>query len=518
MNAALQFVLDEIRGVWRFRWTAMLAAWVVWMTGALARSQGALGLMLALVVAPAFAQFGPITSQSLFFDQASNAHHGNYLEAAAGAVYTDNVNLQRGSPGGTLAMLGLVGDTSRQGTRLDYRLGSDISLVKYLHSEFKTQPFGYLDGAAELRLVPGLFSWTARETYSQATLTATGPTTPDTLEAINYVTTGPRFTLRPTLRTTLIVDGTYSYVDSSSKSPLYVNIDNHRYGGDITLSRAFTNTSSAYVTGSSEKVEFTDQAANSNFRQDQALAGFRFAEARTIVNLMGGYVKVHDIGHTEGSAGVVPGSQSQTPGGTTWRIDLSRLISPTQRVSLHANEQVTDAAGVFRLNIDQPVPTAVLNRIVGGQPFTDREYGATWRLEANRTTLELDLVDVSQRYRATPIDNSDAKDVSVLFGRQLSPVLNWDIGATYVHADYAVAGAQDTVNAISSVRWRIGRRFGLRFIYAHSTQSPHGYTQNQVGISASYALIPEREAGWQSGEAPVLQPNAPMSSQRPPLR
>src|SRR5215470_7579381 len=33
MNAALEFIIEQVRGVWRFRWTAMLLAWVVCLVG-----------------------------------------------------------------------------------------------------------------------------------------------------------------------------------------------------------------------------------------------------------------------------------------------------------------------------------------------------------------------------------------------------------------------------------------------------------------------------------------------------
>jgi polysaccharide chain length determinant protein (PEP-CTERM system associated) len=33
MNAAFEFILEQIRGVWRFRWTAMLVAWIVCLVG-----------------------------------------------------------------------------------------------------------------------------------------------------------------------------------------------------------------------------------------------------------------------------------------------------------------------------------------------------------------------------------------------------------------------------------------------------------------------------------------------------
>ncbi len=33
MNAAVDFILEQIRGIWRFRWTAMLVAWVICLVG-----------------------------------------------------------------------------------------------------------------------------------------------------------------------------------------------------------------------------------------------------------------------------------------------------------------------------------------------------------------------------------------------------------------------------------------------------------------------------------------------------
>jgi polysaccharide chain length determinant protein (PEP-CTERM system associated) len=33
MNAALEFIIEQVRGIWRFRWTAMLVAWVVCLLG-----------------------------------------------------------------------------------------------------------------------------------------------------------------------------------------------------------------------------------------------------------------------------------------------------------------------------------------------------------------------------------------------------------------------------------------------------------------------------------------------------
>jgi hypothetical protein len=476
------------------------------VTGPLARGHRLIGFLLALAALPAAAQIGPLTSQSLFFDQASNAHRGNYLEADTGLIYTDNVTRVQNGSGDTLALLGLVGDASREGPRLDYRLTSDIALVKYLRSAYQTQPFGYLDGTGDFWIVPGFFSWTGRETYTQTVIDPFAPVTPDNLESLNYVTTGPRFTLRPTLRTTLTLNGTYSYLNSSSKSPLYVNVDNHRYSGDVTLSHALSNSSSVYITGSHDKVEFTDQVDNNNFRQDQALAGFKVAGARTVLDLSGGYTKLHEavLATVQTIRGPRELPQSQTPGGAVWRAELSRQISPSSRLSLHAVKQVTDAANMLRLNLNQPVATTAAYRLTTGDPFTDRELGATWRFAAARTSFTLGYLDMRERYKIHPASDRNVKDASALLGRQLSPVLNWDIGAEYERQEFAFGGSSNTVNATTSLRWRIARQIGLRFLYAHSALTPRGYAENQVGVTASYAFLPGTELA-----APGMLPGSP---------
>jgi hypothetical protein len=470
-------------------------------TGPLASGHRAIGFLLALTALPAAAQIGPVTNQNLFFDQASNAHQGNYLAADTGLIYTDNVTRTQNGSGDTLALLGLVGDISGQRPRFDYRLASDIALVKYLRSTYQTQPFGYLDGSGDLWIVPGVFSWTARETYTQTVIDPFVPVTPDNLESLNYASTGPRFTLRPTLRTTLTLNGTYSYMNSSSKSLLYLNIDNHRYAGDVTLSHAFSNSSSAYITGSHEKVEFTDQVHNSNFRQDQALAGLKVADARTALDLSGGYTKLHEavLATVQTLRGPRELPQSQVPSGAIWRAELSRQTSPSSRLSLHAVKQVTDSANLFRLNLDQPVPNSAAARLTTGDPFTDRELGATWRFAAARTSLTLGYLDIRERYKLHPTFDRNVKDATALLGRQLSPVLNWDIGAEYARQNFGIGGSSNTVNAITSLRWQIARQLGLRFLYAHSALTPHSYAENQVGVTASYAFIEGTQGSTQPG-------------------
>ena len=456
------------------------------------------GLALsALAALPAAAQqVGPLSTQSLFFDHASNVYLGGYLEADAGLVYTNNVTLAENGASDTLALLGLRGDFSQVGSRLDYRLNSDIALVKYLHSGYPTQPFGSFDAAGLFRILPGFFSWIGRESFSQAVLSPLNPITPDNLESVNYATTGPRFTLRPTLRTTITLDGTYSYVSTSSKSPFYVNIDNHRYEGEARYDYAISSISGIYLVGSREVVRFSDRVDNTNFTQNQALAGMRLANARTLLDVSGGYSKLR-VG-------------SDTPSGVTWSAELARQTSPTQRVTLFTLRQVTDAANLFRLNVDQPAPSTAPYRVLSGDPLTDREFGATWQFQRARTFIELAFVYFSERRVLFPALDRDVKDASASFARQLNPVLNWQTGVDFAHQDIAGGDSTNTVNAFTSLRWQVGARAGLRFFLAHTSFSTRGSTANEAGVTAYYALT-GAAGGAAPGYAPLTAPGSPLT-------
>jgi hypothetical protein len=481
------------------------------------------GLWLALAAAPVAAQVNVIAPQSLFFDQASLARR-NYMEVDAGAIYTDNVYLQPSGPGDTLGMLGLVGDLERTGTRFDYRVDSDMAVAKYLHSDFGTQPFGFFNGTAELKLWPSFFSWTAQDTLNNLVINPLAPVTPDNLETINVVTTGPRFTLTPTLRTSVVVDGFYSFVDSNSNSPLYVNINNRRYGGDLTTTRAFTSTTSAYITGTVQKVEYSDTAENTDFRSDSVNGGIKFVDPRTLVDISGGYERLHTsvVTLVPSDVGIIERPENQTPSGANWLANLSRVISPTQRVSLYAQRLITDSATLFGLGLNQAVPNLNGNLLATGQPFTYTIYGASWRFEMNRTTFQVNLSELREEYEYTTGSNATFKFGGAEFTRSLTPTLKWDIGATYGNNAYGVS-TNHILTAVSSLRWSVGRRLGLRFIYAYSNQSnPGGYSNNQVGLIASYALTPV--GGAPSQPEPTgpsfLSPVAPQSSQpwQPPVQ
>jgi hypothetical protein len=474
-----------------------------------------------LLAVPAGAQVSPLTGQSLFSHQAANNYGGNYLTADGGAIYTDNVQRTGAGSSELLLMAGLSGVTSREGSRLDYHLSSNIALLKYTSGTYPTRPTGYLDGLASLKIVPGFLAWIVRESFSQVQINPYTPVTPENLVSINYITTGPRFTLRPTLRTTVTLDALYSYLSTSSAATQYENFDNHRYGGNLDIERAFSETSRLYLKGHYEKVDFKDQGTYNNFSVGTATAGYKLTDGRTVFDLSGGYsqLSVYDVLTSVESVG---GSRealiTEKFNEPVWAVAISRLITPSQRLALTASQQFTDAASAFRLGFDQPVPT-VAPQIANGNAFKERGYGLNWRFQASRTSVDVSLLAFRQRYvLATATANDrDMKTANALLERQLSPVLRWEIGVGYQRGEQVsapssgvAAQSSNLVGGLTALSWQVGERLGLRFIYAHSHQSGT-YSDNQIGVIASWALVGGQEAMTPS----VLSPISPVSTRAP---
>jgi hypothetical protein len=114
-----------------------------------------------------------------------------------------------------------------------------------------------------------------------------------------------------------------------------------------------------------------------------------------------------------------------------------------------------------------------------------------------------------------PTNNSDFKLASVLLARQLTPTLNWDVGAYFQHQDIVDAHAVSSTGEITNLRWLVGR-LGLRFVYAHDLLTG-GYKDNQFGVIASYTVFGARTSAQQE-TAPALSPFSPLSTQSPPQK
>jgi hypothetical protein len=246
-----------------------------------------------------------------------------------------------------------------------------------------------------------------------------------------------------------------------------------------------------------------------------------------VFDISGGYsqLRIYDVLSTvSGPGGSRETLTTESFDEPIWKVDLSRLITPSQRIALHASEQFTDAATAFRLGFDQPVPTLPPPLLATSDPFKSRTYGLSWSFQAARTTLGVSLGEFRQRFLLSSANDLESKYANVRLSRLLSPVLTWDVGLGFNRNEQvgtpttnggqpAVTGqSSKAIGAQTDLRWQVGQRLALRFIYAYSRQNG-AYSENQIGVMASWALLGAPAQGPQA--APVLAPVAPASTRGP---
>lgn len=75
------------------------------------------------------------------------------------------------------------------------------------------------------------------------------------------------------------------------------------------------------------------------------------------------------------------------------------------------------------------------------------------------------------------------------------------------------SNARTTFDSASraSLRWSVGERHRLRFLYAHSAQVQPSYHVNEFGLVAYYTVIRARPTDAPAELTPQMQPRAPMS-------
>jgi hypothetical protein len=90
--------------------------------------------------------------------------------------------------------------------------------------------------------------------------------------------------------------------------------------------------------------------------------------------------------------------------------------------------------------------------------------------------------------------------------------MTWNVSASYEDDDYATGGTVKTIDVLTSLRWRLGDRVAVRFLYARSELGPHGVAANEIGVTATYALT--RAALAQDPALQQLRPFSPAMQPR----
>jgi hypothetical protein len=282
-------------------------------------------------------------------------------------------------------------------------------------------------------------------------------------------------------------------------------LDSDRYSALVALERKLSAASSVSLNASRDSIRFDDSTLNPDYDRDSAYARYKLDGRRTSIALDAGYTR---IDRTVG----------ENSDGLLFRVELSRRISASSYLAASAGHEFSDAADAFRLS--QTLTGGGLDTqatVQTSAPFTNKYYTLGWNFARNRTGLNLSASRFEETYQDNGLLDRDRTLLNGLISRNLTPVLQVALAASYSKENYKNVGvdAKDSTAGVQ-LNWRAGRHLTIaaRYQYAHRTSDPAGtgFTENRTWLQFGWGQPP-----GEVGTGP-MRPALPGDvSQRAPL-
>ncbi|MGQ0384056.1 MAG: hypothetical protein ACT4UP_05140 [Gammaproteobacteria bacterium] len=394
---------------------------------------------------------------------AAAAAQETHFSISVGATYSDNVGRTgAGEEDEVMPEAGMQFSIQRTG-RLTTDVAMDLQYRTYSDDAFDDELLGGVDGSLVYDFVPGRFSWSVQDNFGQSFIDRQAVETPDNRQNLNYFTTGPRITLPLGARTELTLSGTWSQIAYEES-----NFDNERLGGQLSLSRSLSDTSSLSVNASTQSVEFDEVPPNTDYDLHSAFLAWEASGARTTLSLQGGITRLRNFGdNTDGPLA---------------DLALTRKIGARSTLTLNAGTRLFDTADAFRH--DRGLGGIGLGNedVVASQdPFQQDYLTVNWSIEGARTSLQLGA-DWRSEDRET-VTALDRKHVGAHAGvsRRIGPRLTASLNADYRDEAFDTNDVDfDEWSAGVGLDWSLSSAIGIALRAAHHEGS--GDTSAGTGL------------------------------------
>ena len=415
-----------------------------------------------------------------------------YVDAIAGLTYTDNAQLtQNNHASDGIGSIGLDTDYSRTG-RLSLSLLGNIDRVQYIRNSFSGSFYGNFNGSALWGKPTDPLQWVLSDSFGEGTTNPLGAPTPQNLQTVNYLTTGPFLNLNFGLTNRFTVYGEYAR-STYQRSPY----DSQTFEGGVQLAHKLAGATSISIQASDARTEYLDRAAlinspgtGSRFYVKEAAIQFKGYYIRTNISLAAGY-NILDSG-------------SMRHGSPYYNVQLSRSISPFSTVYIGGQSFYSTFGGTLQS------PTAQLGMQSGGnlgiglitsQPVQQRRATAGWNFHRGRTNFNLGGTYADNLYPQLPADNHRDEFVNLSIARQVQPTLSVGLQATGGYNDYQQIGARThqftATLTLAKQFYRSTISLYLRRMQQTGSPGASGfaaasYHDDQIGVYFSYDLIGQR--------------------------
>ncbi len=451
--------------------------------------------------------------------------------ADVGLGETDNVFLSPNKVSQTIAVADADFAVNQERRLFDVRAVGAFSDLNYLEGAYGNEFIGRFDGQAQYSLIPERLTWVVRDDFGQATLDAFTPVAPNNRQDVNYLATGPDLYLR--LGGTAFLNASARYADAYYQTSPF---DSTR--GLVTLGSGLqlSARSTVSLNGGAERVLFKNTEINNDFDRYSVFGRYEAHGARTDIGVALGGSRVEQRGDgtgitpiaepagglvttttgTQTVAPVTPLTSSGSPHDTDTteplvRLELSRTISPSARLTFTGGRELTDASSSF--TTQQGGAVTLIN--FAPTPLTSDVYTATygsgaWQYTRFRTSLTVTGRWERDRYPGASEFDLTTEGVDINVQRRLTSQFTAQLVGRWYKSDYPYATVATNLGSPESdtkvvgavLSWRRGRWLDVRLRYDHTSytvpQGSTGYGQDTVFLTVGYR--PRTPADLQTSE------------------
>jgi len=300
----------------------------------------------------------------------------------------------------------------------------DLSYYHYQDDAYDSEVTGIGNGEVRLRFAPQRFEWVISDQFGQTQTDPFVAATPDTLENVNYFSTGPDFAFRLGTAASVTLFSRYSmstYEDS--------NFDDERLLFGLSVGRDISQRSRFSVNATTENIEYDDPLVGDEFDRRNYFLSYEADGARTQISAEAGMT---EIDGAEGS--------NSYP---LFSLTVARDVSPRSVVSLSASTRSSDAAAAIGLDDDFGGGPGIPDRISTTDTFEMRDVRLRWDFDAPRTTFGASIGYEEDIYdEATELDRS-RQSFGVFARREITPRLALEARALLNRSEFDESGQED---------------------------------------------------------------------------
>ena len=428
-----------------------------------------------------------------------------YLDVLAGLAYASNPLLTgTGGKQDGIATVGFATDYERTGM-LSVNLLGNVDRLQYVRGTYPGSFYGQFAGSAVLGEDTDPLQWALSDNFGEAMTDPFQAPTPESLQTINDVQTGPDFNLHFGLRNRLTLSGRYGRV-TYQRSPF----DSQTFQGGLEFTHALSGAAYVAFEGSDERTEYLEATALQqlehgsapNFSVREGSVLFGASSPRTTLRVQVGYNMLSfGAGSTNGAPlynlritrKISPFSTVFLSGGSTYSMNGASLGSPTAQIAL----QTGNSLGAMLA-----IP----------QPYESRSGSLGWTFRRNLTNLSLSGIISQNIYQhtrnaaasAVTLNNYVEEGAALIVGQQLRPTLSVQLQANGYIERYSRTNAETHRETFGLSLTKTFVRLAVS-LYADRVQQSGAagrsnfqvgsYSDDEVGVYFTYSLLGPQTRG-----------------------